>query len=604
MSKRLNKEMYMSISRIYDTKTLVYTALGKIKADLVVKNIDLVNVYTGEIIEKTDIAVKNDRIAYVGSDADHTIGLETKIIDGEGLYAVPGFLDGHMHIESSMITPTQFARAVLPWGTTGIFPDPHEIGNVLGVDGIKIFIEESKNLPLKIFWTVPSCVPTTNDFETAGAVINSKDVEDLMMMPEVYGLGEMMNYYGLLSGDEEVHKKIQATLKYGKIVTGHAAGLGYKELAAYAAAGVHTCHEATTKYEALNRARLGICTKLRYGSAWHDLPEVVRALTETKIDSRRFMIITDDVHPEDLLAKGHLNHAVKKAIEEGIDPVKAIQMVTINVAECFKVSDMVGGIAPGRYADIVLLRSLTKVDPYIVIASGRVVAKEKKLLIDLPRYNYPEHFRKTVRLKRPLTSDDFIIRSRKVFNGFTRVHVMQIFEGSVPNKHVIEELKVENGEIMPSIEKDVIRIAVVERHKATGNIGLGFVKGFGIREGAVASTVAHDSHNMIIMGIDRDDMAFAGNVLAEIGGGMIAVRDKKILALVELPIAGLLSDEPVEVVARKVEDLKKAWRTLGSSIESPFMTMSILALTVLPELRISDKGLVDTVKGRFIDLED
>ncbi|MGC9149196.1 MAG: adenine deaminase [Sulfolobales archaeon] len=593
----------MTISRLYDTKILAWTALGRVKADLVIKDTTLVNVYSGEILDNIDIAIKEDRVAYVGEKADHVIGSNTTIINGKGLYAVPGFLDGHMHIESSMITPTQFARAVLPWGTTGVFPDPHEIGNVLGVEGIKIFIEESRNLPLKIFWTVPSCVPTTNHLETAGATIDSRDVEELMKLPEIYGLGEMMNYYGLLEGDEEVHKKIQATLKYGKIVTGHAAGLGYKELAAYAAAGVHTCHEATTKEEVLHRVRLGMCAKLRYGSAWHDLPHIIKALTETKIDSRKLTIITDDIHPEDLLSKGHLNWAVRKAIEEGVDPVTAIQMVTINIAECYKVSDHVGGIAPGKYADIVLLKSLTKVDPKLVIASGKVVANDKKLLIDLPSFKYPEHFRKTIRLRKPLQPDDFKIMSKKMRNGVTKVRVMHVFEGSVPNKHIIEELEVMEGEIMPSVEKDIIRVAVVERHRATGNIGLGFVKGFGIREGAVASTVAHDSHNMIIAGVDREDMAHAGNKLAEVGGGMIAVRNREVLALVELPIAGLLSDEPVEIVAEKVNKLKKAWRDLGSSIESPFMTFSILALTVLPELRISDRGLVDTTKGVFVDIE-
>ena len=593
----------MVIERVYDTKLAVKAALGGVKSDLYVKNALLVNVYTGEVLEDTCIAVKNERVVYVGPCTDIHVGSETLVIDARGKYAVPGFLDGHVHIESSMVTPTQFARAVLPWGTTGVFPDPHEIANVLGAEGVKLFIEESRGLPLKFFWTVPSCVPTTKVFETAGAELGPREVEELMKIPEVYGLGEMMNYYGLLGGDDDVHEKIQVTLKYGKVVTGHAAGLGYRELVAYAAAGVHTCHEATTKEEALYRARLGICTKLRLGSAWHDLPVVVKAITEKKVDSRLFAIITDDVHPEDLVKKGHLNYAVKRAIEEGVDPVKAIQMVTINIAECYKVADIVGGIAPGKYADIVLLSSLSKVDPVLVIASGRVVAKDKKMVVDLPTYKYPDHVKKTVKLKRPLKPEDFTARSKKVLNGWTRARVMEIFEGQVPNKHVVEELEVKDGEILPSVEKDVARIAVVERHKYTGNIGLGFVKGFGLKRGAVASTVAHDSHNMVIVGMDKGDMAFAGNKLAEVGGGMIAVEGGRVLALVELPIAGLVSEEPVEVVAEKVEKLKSAWRLLGSSIESPFMTMSILPLTVLPELRISDKGLVDTIRGVFVDLE-
>lgn len=593
----------MTISRLYDTRLLALAAQGRVKSDLVLKNVTLVNVYTGEVLENMDIAIKNERIAYVGPSADHCIGFNTKVIDCKGLYAVPGFLDGHMHVESSMITPSQFAKAVLPWGTTGVFPDPHEIGNVLGVEGVKLFIEECKRLPLKFFITVPSCVPTTRVFETTAAEISSRDVEELMNLDEIYGLGEMMNYYGLLEGDEEVHAKIQAAIKYRKTATGHAAGLKYEGLAAYAAAGIVSDHEATTKEEALYRARLGIYTKLRFGSAWHDLPRVIKAVTETRVDSRRFIIITDDVHPEDLITKGHINYAVRIAIQEGCDPIKAIQMVTLNVAECYGVSDMVGGIAPGRYADIVLLSSLTKVDPKMVIANGEVVAKDKKLLIDIPKFTYPEHVKKTVRLKKLLEAKDFTVISRRVKEGTTRVHVIGVSEGEVRTKHLVEELPVKNGEILPSTDRDVIRIAVVERHKATGNIGLGFVKGFGIREGAVASTVAHDSHNLIIMGVSKEDMAFAGNVLAKVGGGMIAIRRGKILGLVELPIAGLMSEEPVEVVADKVKRLKDAWKQLGCTMESPFMTMSILALSVLPELRITDKGLLDTVQGKFIDLE-
>ena len=593
----------MAVERVYDTKLMVQVALGRVKPDLLVKYATLVNVYTGEILENTCIAVKGGRVAYVGPCTGEYEGPDTLVVDAGGKYAVPGFLDGHVHVESSMVTPTQFAKAVLPWGTTGVFPDPHEVANVLGVEGVKLFIEESRNLPLKFFWTVPSCVPTTKVFETAGAELGPREVEELVKMPEVYGLGELMDYYGLLGGDESVHAKIQVTLKYGKVVTGHAAGLGYRELAAYSAAGVHTCHEATTKEEALYRARLGICTKLRLGSAWHDLPVVVKAITEKRVDSRFFTIITDDVHPEDLLKKGHLNYAVRRAIEEGVDPVKAIQMVTINVAECYKVADLVGGIAPGRYADIVLLSSLSKVDPVLVIASGRVVAKDKKMIIELPTYKYPDHVKKTVRLRRPLTPGDFVVRSKRVVNGLTKVRVIQVFEGQVPNKQVTEVLEVRGGEILPSPERDVVRIAVVERHKYTGNIGLGFVKGFGLKRGAAASTVAHDSHNMVIVGVDKVDMAFAGNKLAEVGGGMIAVEGGRVLALVELPVAGLVSEEPVEAVAGKVEKLKEAWRQLGSDMESPFMTMSILSLTVLPELRTTDKGLVDTVKGAFVDLE-
>lgn len=591
------------LSRVYDTRLLTLAALGRVKSDLVIRGVTLINVYTAEIQEGVDIAVKGERIAYVGPSAEHCIGANTTVIDGRGLYAAPGFLDGHVHIESSMVTPSQYAKAVLRWGTTGVFADPHEIGNVLGAEGVRLFIEESRNLPLKVFVMVPSCVPAAAPFETAATAIPPRDVDELMALPDVYGLGEVMDYYGLLGGERELHAKIQATLKHGKTVTGHAAGLRYRELAAYAASGIRSCHEATTKEEALSRARLGIYAKLRYGSAWHDLPRVIKAVTEAGADPRRFIIVTDDVHPEDLLVKGHLNYAVRRAIEEGCDPVRALQMVTLNVAECYGVSDMVGGIAPGRYADIVLLGSLTSVEPKVVIAHGKVVAKEGRLTLDVPEFKYPEHAKRTVKLRRPLRAEDFTIKSRKVENGTTRVHVIEVREGEVLSRRVVEELPVKDREILPDTGRDVVRVAVVERHRLTGNIGLGFVRGFGVRSGAVASTVAHDSHNMVIVGVDREDMAYAGNKLAEVGGGMIAVENRRTIGLVELPVAGLMSEDPVEIVAEKVRELREAWRRLGCTMESPFMTMSILTLTVLPELRITDKGLLDTVKGKFVELE-
>ena len=589
-------------SRLADvTKTLVDAAMGRVKADLVVRGGNLVNVFTGEIIEGVDVAVKGDRIVLVGK-ADHTIGPETTVVDASGRFLVPGFLDGHVHVESAMVTVTQFARAVVPRGTTTVFIDPHEIANVLGLDGVRLMLEESRNVPLKVFVSLPSCVPASlPEFETAGAEITPKDVEEAMKWEGVIALGEVMNYPGVIMGDDKMHGEIAATLRAGKVVEGHFYGNLNEELNAYVAAGISSSHEAVTKEIGLAKARLGMYTMVREGSAWRDLAEVIRAVTETRIDTRRICLVSDDRHPEHLLSEGHMDHIVRRAIEEGVDPVRAIQMATLNTAEHFNVDLDVGAIAPPRYADILLVKKLAKVEIETVIADGKVVAKDGRLLVDLPRPEYPDYAKKTVKLKRPLTPEDFKIRAPTA-EGRVKVRVIEVIEASVLTKHLVLDVPVEAGEVRAQPDMDVAKVAVVERHKLTGNIGVGLVKGFGFKAGAVASTVAHDSHNLLIVGMNDEDMALAGNRLAEVGGGMIAVRDGQVLGLVELPIAGLMSDEPVEVVASKVERLEHAWRELGCEMIYPFMTMSLLALSVLPELRITDKGLIDTVKFQKVDL--
>jgi len=589
-------------SRLEDvTKLLVDTAMGRVKADLVVKNGKLVNVFTGEIIEGVDVAIKGDRIALVGK-ADHAIGDSTQVVDASGKYLVPGFLDGHVHIESSMMTVTGFARAVLPHGTTTVFADPHEIANVLGLDGVKLMLDESRGVPLKVYISLPSCVPaTTPEFETAGAEITPEDVEEAMKWEGVVALGEVMNYPGVLMGDDKMHGEIAATLKAGKVVEGHFYGNLEEELNAYAAAGITSCHESTSKEAGLAKVRLGIYAMIREGSAWRDLAEVIRAATETRIDTRRICIVSDDRHPEHLLSEGHMDHIVRRAIEEGVDPVTAIQMATLNTAEHFKVDHEVGAIAPARYADILLLDNLSKVSVNTVIADGKVVAKEGKLTVDIPTPTYPDFAKKTVRLPKPLTPEDFEIRAPAP-EGTAKVRVIEVIEASVLTKHLVVDAPISDGKVVASPELDLAKVAVIERHKGTGNKGLGFVRGFGFKGGAVASTVAHDSHNLLIVGMDDRDMALAGNKLAEVGGGMIAVRDGKVLGLVELPIAGLMSDEPVEEVVKKVDGLANAWKELGCEMIYPFMTMALLALPVIPELRITDKGLVDTVTYKMVNL--
>ncbi len=582
------------------TADLALAAQGKIPADVVIKNGRVVNVHTAEVQPGLDVAIKHGRVVLVGR-AGHTIGKDTLVIDAGGCYLVPGFLDGHIHVESSMVTVTQFARAVIPCGTTTIFMDPHEIANVLGMEGIRLMMEEGERLPLKVFTTMPSCVPAAPGFEDAGASIGPAEVREAMTWPGITGLGEMMNFPGVLAGDSLVHGEIQATLKANKVVTGHYS-IPETEvgLAAYIAAGIASCHESTRMEDALARMRLGMYAKMREGSAWQDVKATIKSITETRVDSRYAILVSDDTHPETLLTLGHLNHVVRRAIQEGVDPVRAIQMATINPAQCFGVTRDLGSIAPGRCADILFIPDLADMKVERVMVDGVVAAEKGRMLFDLEPFDYPEKARHSVHLRRPLAAGDFTIAAHHGKKALVRV--MEVIEARVGTLHRQVEVPVENGEIRSSVELDVAKVACIERHGGPGNMGLGLVRGFHLKGGAVASTVAHDSHNLLVVGMDDADMALAANTLAECGGGMAAVLKGRVLALLPLPIAGLMSDRPVEEVREMVAALEGAWRELGCPLVSPFMTMALLSLPVIPELRVTNRGLVDTVNFRFVDL--
>jgi len=583
------------------TRTLVDSVMGRDHADLVVRGGSLVNVDTAEILDGVDVAVKAGRVALVGQ-AEHMIGQGTEVMDASGYYLLPGLIEGHVHIESSMITPTQFARAVLPHGTTAVFIDNHELANVLGVEGIRQMMEECQGLPLKIYLAMPSCVPALPGLEDAGAVIGPSDVEAAMRWESVAALGEMMNMPGVLDGDENVHAMLAATLRAGKVVTGHySIPETERGLQAYIASGISSCHESTRKEDALAKLRLGMYIMLREGSAWHDLKDTIRALTETGADSRHAMMITDDTHPDTLVNLGHMNHVVRRAIEEGLDPVRAIQMATINVAEYFRLGHDLGSISPGKSADVTFVRDLGEMSVDKVLVDGLLVAQGGKMVVHLPSFDYPASFRRSVRLARPLIAEDFCVRAPSGARS-VQVRVIEVSEAQVVTKNARVERAVDDGLVTASATEDLAKVASVERHQGTGQMGLGFVRGFGFKRGAVASTVAHDSHNLLILGTNDADMACAGNTLAESGGGMVAVRDGEVLALVPLPIAGLMSQEPVEEVNEQVKRLARAWKELGCDLESPFMTMSILALPVIPELRITNRGLVDTIEFTPVEL--
>lgn len=584
------------------TEELVAVATGKKPAEVVLKGGKLINVNTAEVLPNTDVAISHGRIALVG-DASHTIGPDTQVIDCQGLYISPGFMDGHIHVESSMVTVRQYARAVIPHGTTSIFMDPHEIANVLGMDGIRLMIEDSREVPLRVYTAMPSCVPAAPGFEDAGAVLGPKEIAEAMQWEEVVGLGEMMNFPGVLNGDANVHGELKATLEAQKTITGHYSmpetGSG---LNAYIATGVRCDHESVRPEDALAKMRLGMYVQLREGSAWHDVKETVKSITENRVDTRYATLVSDDTHPNTLLELGHLDHVVKRAIEEGVNPITAIQMVTINVAQCFSMDKDLGSISPGRWADIVFISDLTKVKVEKVMINGQLVADGGKLLVDIPEARYPDFARQTMNLGRTLKPEDFAIPTANPEAKEATVRVMEIIEAKVGTWARQRVLPVKEGLVQNDLAQDVIKAAVIERHKATGTMGKAFVQGFQLKAGAVASTVAHDSHNLLIVGTNDADMALAGNKLAEVGGGMVAVKDGEVIALLPLPIAGLMSDQPVERVAVLVEKLDQAWKDLGCPLVSPFMTMALLALAVLPELRLTNRGLVDTVNFQIVDV--
>ncbi len=582
------------------TRTLSAVALGREKADLVIRGAKLVNVCTHEILENVDVAVACGRIALVGN-ASHCIGDKTKVVDACGRYLAPAFMDGHMHIESSMLKASEYARAVVPHGTSGVFFDPHEICNVVGLDGVKCMMRDAETTPLKAMMTTPSCVPAVPGFEDTGSAIGPVEVAETMTWSGCAGLGEMMNFPGILSSDPHTHAIVGETLKSGKTVTGHYSVPDTAEgLNAYIASGVRCCHESTTEESALAKMRLGMYAMLREGSAWKDLAEVGKAITNHEIDSRFACLVTDDSHPHTLVHSGHLDHVVRRAVEEGIDAISAIQMVTINVAQCFGLDAELGSVAPSKCADMVLLTDLDGFNVEEVYIDGELVAKDGKPLFAKSTYAYPDALRNTVHLDK-ITAGDLRIDAEG-HKGSVKVHAIEVISGKTSTYDKVVELPVTDGSVVADGDKDILKACVFERHHRTGTVGKGFIKGFGIKDGALAQTVAHDAHNLLVVGSNDSDMILAGNTLIECGGGLVAVRDGKVLACVPLPIAGLMSDLSLEDAEKAVGKLEDAWRELGSALPSPFMTMSITSLACLPELRLTNRGLVDCRTFSFLKL--
>ena len=573
-------------------------AMGNEKADLVITNARLINVCTREIIEGAQVAVACGRIAMVG-DCSKCIGENTKIVDAENNYLAPAFLDGHIHVESSMLSVGEYAKVTMPHGTAGIFMDPHEICNVLGLDGVKYMLEDAKRAPLKTMLTTPSCVPAVPGFEDTGATIGPEDIAETMKWDECVGLGEMMNFPGIIYSDERTHAIVGETLKAGKTVTGHYSVPETENgLNAYIAAGVRCCHESTREIDALAKMRLGMYAMFREGSAWHDLKELAPAITKHNVDSRYACLISDDTHPHTLKKYGHLDHIVKRAIEEGIDPLTAIQMATINVAQCFSLDQELGSITPSKCADMVIISDLNECKVEKTFIDGKLVAENGKTVVEIKDYVYPAKAINTVHMAK-ITEDDLKVKAEGVSAD---VRAIEIIPARTTTYERIVNMPIENGEIKSDVKNDLLKMAVFERHNNTGKHAFGFVKGFGIKSGALAQTVAHDAHNLSVIGTNDKDMVIAVNALIECGGGLVAVKDGKIIGKVPLPIAGLISDKSLEETDALVSTLENAWKEVGCKHPSPFMTMGIIPLACLPELRLTDRGLVDCRTFKFVDL--
>lgn len=583
------------------SKQLSAVAMGTLPAETVIKNAKLINVCTKEIIDNVDVAIHSGRIALVG-DASHCIGEKTKVIDANGKFIAPGLLDGHMHVESSMMSVGEYAKSVIPHGTVGIYYDPHEICNVLGLKGVDLMVEDAKRTPLKAMLTVPSCVPAVPGFEDNGATITSNDIKEQMTHDEVVGLGEMMNFPGICSSNDETHAITGATLAADKVITGHfSIPETGKMLNSYIASGVRCCHESTRAEDALQKMRLGMYAMFREGSAWHDLHEVSHAILDHDVDTRFAVLISDDTHPFTLLQHGHLDHIVRRAIEEGIDPITAVQMVTINCATCFRMDQDLGSITPGKCADIIFVDDLKNFNVLKTMIDGEIVAEDGKMLLDIPKFEYPEFALNTMNVGETITADTFKVKTDKKEKATIRV--IEIIPARVSDYERHVELDVKNGYLESDTKQDVLKTFVFERHHNTGKHGVGFVKGFNIKSGAMASTVAHDAHNLLVIGTNDEDMALAANTLINCKGGMCAVKDGKVIGCVPLPLAGLMNTLPNKEMSELVENLTKAWETIGCDIVSPFMTMALIPLACLPDLRLTDRGLVDCNKFSFSPLE-
>jgi adenine deaminase len=567
----------------------IQVARGILPADLVLRNARLVNVCSGECY-LADVAVSDGLVLGVSEPGAGYRGGEER--DLAGRWLAPGLIDGHMHIESTMLVLSEFARLVTPRGVTAVMLDPHEFANVLGVDGIRYVLESGRGLPLAAYVMLSSCVPASS-FESPYRVLLAEDLLPLLEDERVLGLAEMMNMPGVLHGDEQVLAKIAATRQRGLVVDGHAPGLGALDLAAYAAAGVMSDHECTTLEEARQRVRLGMWLMIREGSAACNLDALLPLVHE--LHPPRVFFVTDDRDPQDLTMRGHIDSMVRRAIELGLEPVEAIRLASYNTAQYFRLHDR-GAIAPGFVADLVVLDDLRSFQVESVYKDGKLVAQGGKLLVDPPVTAFPG-MTGTVHI------GDVGLDDLRMPGQPGPVEVVGVQPGQITTRHLREEAPLRDGEIVADPARDLLKLVVIERHHASGRVGLGLVKGMGLRRGALASSVAHDAHNLVVAGANDADILQAARVLEEMGGGFACIVDGEVRALVPLPLGGLVSPQPAADLVRQLVALDEAAADLGCTLEHPCMTLSFLSLSVIPTLKLTDQGLVDVETFTLLPLQ-
>ncbi|MED4586326.1 adenine deaminase [Brevibacillus choshinensis] len=572
----------------------IAVAAGREKADTVIKNGTIIDVFNGELLQG-DVAIADGVFVGIGQYEGHTV------IDAEGKYISPAFIDGHVHIESSMVVPSEFARVLLPHGVTTVITDPHEIANVAGVRGIEFMLAESEGLPFDVKVMLPSCVPATS-FEHSGAVLEQEDLDPFLFHPRVLGLAEVMDYPAVMNAAEGMLDKLTATLAQSKQIDGHAAGLDTQAINVYRTAQIKTDHECVNVQEAKERLQRGMYLMIRQGTAAKDLEALLPVVNER--NARRCLFVTDDKHLDELIREGSIDHHVRMVIERGIPAITAIQMASLNAAECFQLQDK-GAIAPGYTADFLLLDNLEEVVIHQVYKNGKLVAEQGTVVEGI----FPHRSAKVEKMGEALTDSvqikPLVTEQLAIPVSSGKAHVIGIIPNKIVTEHLVVDVPTEQGIFVPSVEQDLLKMAVIERHHLTGNVGLGILKGLGLQRGAIASTVAHDSHNLIVAGTNDADMLFAVEAIKEMQGGLVVVDKGKVLASLPLPIAGLISNQRAEDVCRGLDELEHALRELGAPTSFQlFLTLSFLALPVIPSLKLTDQGLFDVNQFIHINVED
>ncbi|MDD2363957.1 MAG: adenine deaminase [Eubacteriales bacterium] len=580
-----------------EIKNIIETGLGRTPCDTKLENVMLVNVFSAEVYP-TQIYIKDKRIVSIDPDAE----LEAKeTIDCKGQYALPGFIDSHMHFETTLLSPEALASAMVPQGTTTICADMMEIANVAGGPGLRAMLNSKSRLPYRMLIEVPSRVPTAPGLETTGAILGTKEVEEILEWTESVSLGELDPSKILFVMDEYL-KKIATTLQQRKIVNGHAIGRLGQELNVYASSGISDDHECVNYEELIARLRLGMKVMVREGSSERNLEELMKAVVANDVDYDNLIFCTDDKHADDIRDEGHINYNVNKSIELGVPPMKAIQMATINAAKHFRIEDEIGSITPGRKADIIFSEEITKIKPTMVMFEGKIVSQDGQLVEECHVGEYPQWIKETVKFKAPINPASFAIKAKNKGNK-TKINLIELIDQQIINEWKTAELPIVDGLIMNDIEEDILKLAVVERYGKTGGVGVGFVRGFGLKNGALAYSMSHDHHNIVVVGTNDEDMSVAANAIHEMQGGLVAVNEGEVIAKMYLPIGGLMSEKPADEVMAEISVANEAARDLGCVISAPYMILSFISLPTVPSLGLTDMGLIDVIEHKLIEVE-